>query len=197
MNIFEVARRVGIEERQAALVISEMAPGDDAPAIEIRVHHVFHWSHLSSSKGRLNIPPKGALAISAVAVFLLLGPFLPEDIWAETRPCPKISSGVQVILSDLEARAEPRPEAPQWSGSLAGARVDQEGRLEVTIRTTEITPDVLKELEDHGASIEIYDVPQHIVQAWVPLVKIKELAALPVVTFLDLPNYGVTDRIAE
>ena len=65
------------------------------------------------------------------------------------------------------------------------------------IETTETTPQVLKELEARGSSIEIYDPAQHLVQAWIPVDKIGEVAALPFVKFIDLPNYGVTNRPGE
>ena len=86
---------------------------------------------------------------------------------------------------------------PQWRDALQTARVDQIGRLEVMIETTETTPQVLKELEARGSSIEIHDAVQNLVQAWVPPGKIGEVAALPFVKFVDLPNYGVTNRPGE
>lgn len=86
---------------------------------------------------------------------------------------------------------------PPWSHTPTGARVDGAGRLEVMIQTTETTAEVLKELETRGSSIEIYDAAQNLVQAWISPERIREIAALPFVRFLDLPNYGVTDRLRE
>jgi len=56
---------------------------------------------------------------------------------------------------------------------------------------------VLKELEDHGSAREMYDRAQYLVQAWIPLDKIAEVADLNFVKFLDLPDYGVTNGVRE
>ena len=112
---------------------------------------------------------------------------------AEACPFPNVSSRVLSVLSQLATRTGEATGMPLWSHTLAGARVDGAGRLEVMIQTTETTAGVLKELEARGSSIEIYDAAQNLVQAWIPPEQIREIAALPFVRFLDLPNYGVTD----
>lgn len=115
----------------------------------------------------------------------------------EKTPFPNVSSRLLSVASELQARRGEDRSAAQWGQALGGVRVDKAGRLEVMIQTKETTAQVLKELEDHGISIEIYDAAQNVVQAWLPTDRIKDVAALPFVKFLDLPNYGVTNRPQE
>jgi len=131
------------------------------------------------------------------SMVILLGLFSLAEPGAETPLYPTVSSRVLSILHELEARPKAGTGMPQWSGSLKGARVDKAGRLEVMIRMTEITADMLKELEDHGSAIEMYDQAQNLVQAWIPFDKITEVADLNFVKFLDLPDYGVTNGVRE
>jgi len=130
------------------------------------------------------------------AVFVW-GLFILADLGAETYPIPNVSSRVLMVLGQLATRPGEATGMPPWSHTLTGARVDGAGRLEVMIQTTETTAEVLKELETRGGSIEIYDAAQNLVQAWISPEQIREIAALPFVRFIDLPNYGVTDRLRE
>jgi len=118
-------------------------------------------------------------------------------ILAETLPHPNISSRLLSVVRELESPGEGEMKTPHWRDALQTARVDQIGRLEVMIETTETTPQVLKELDARGSSIEIYDPAQNLVQAWVPPGKIGDVATLPFVKFIDLPNYGVTNRLRK
>ncbi len=90
------------------------------------------------SVGRLTVSPavRNALVHRTLPrllafVVILLKPFGPTHLVAESCPYPNISSRVLSILSEVEARREARMEAPQWFGPLKGARVDNTGRLEV------------------------------------------------------------------
>ena len=132
-----------------------------------------------------------------ILLLFLLCPYLLPNLEAETLPHQNISSRLLSVVRGLETPGEGEMKTPNWLESLQATRVDQVGRLEVMIETTEITPQVLKELEARGGSIEIYDTGQNLVQAWVPPGKIGEVAVLPFVKFVDLPNYGVTNRPGE
>ena len=143
-----------------------------------------------AKQGRFN-------AILAISLICLLGPGGPSGLKVEMGASPNVSSRLLSALSELEARREKGSKAPQWTESVQGVRVDQAGRLEVMIQTTEITPEVLQEVEASGGAIEIYDAAQHLVQAWIPVDKIREVAALPFVKFLDLPNYGISNQTGK
>ena len=133
-------------------------------------------------------------AILAISVTCLLGPGGLSGLKAERGDSPNVSSRLLSALREIEGRREEGSIAPQWTESVQGARVDRAGRLEIMIQTTEMTPEVLKEVEANGSAIEIYDPAQRLVQAWIPVDKIREVAALPFIKFLDLPNYSVTNR---
>jgi len=136
-------------------------------------------------------------AIGVICLFLLLRSVGLSGACAEKAPLPNVSSRLLSAVAELQAIGERGHEAPQWGQTPIGVRVDEAGRLEVMIQTMQVTPVELKELEGLGSSIEIYDAEQNLVQAWVPRDRIKEVAALPFVKFIDLPNYGVTNRPQE
>ena len=133
--------------------------------------------------------PVNALILAA----LLVQSCTFSGAMAEKGPFPNVSSRVLAVLDALEAPRGQGP-TPQWIGPLEGARVDEIGRLQVMISTTETTAQGRNELDARGCSIEIYDDAQNLVQAWVPVDRLKEVAALSFVKFLDLPNYGITNR---
>lgn len=132
-----------------------------------------------------------------ILVLFLVCPFDLPHLEAEILPHPNVSSRLLSAVRKLEVPGEGGKEAPHWLESLETTRVDQVGRLEVMIEMAEITSKTLKDLEARGSSIEIYDTAQSLVQAWVPPARIGEVAALPFVKFIDLPNYGVTNRPEE
>jgi hypothetical protein len=97
-------------------------------------------------------------------------------------------------MQTVEGTPPQRNRGLEELSSSQDIRLDEAGRLEVMIAVTEVTRDTLKELEARGCAIEIYDSIQRLVQAWVPMDRLREVAGLPFVKFLDLPNYGVTNR---
>ncbi len=136
-------------------------------------------------------------SIGLVCMFLLLATVSLSGACAENMALPNVSSRLLSAVAAIQSRKDVGRKTPEWGQALGGVRVDETGRLEVMIQTTETSTRVLKELEVHGMSIEIYDAAQNLVQAWLPTDRIKEVAALPFVKFLDLPNYGVTNRPQE
>lgn len=109
-------------------------------------------------------------------------------------PLPNVSSRVLSLMQAVKGTPSQQNSGLQWMRSLRGVRLDDAGRLEVMIDMTEVTGDTLKDLQARGCAIEIYDPIQRLVQAWIPMDKLREVAGLPFVKFLDLPNYGVTNR---
>ncbi len=133
-------------------------------------------------------------AIAGLSIVFLLGPVGLLDSKGETGIYPNMSSRLLSVLSKVEAQKDAETKVPLWSEELSGARTDSAGRLELMIQTTEISAQILKELEKHGCSIEIYDIGQNLVQGWIAPERVRELAGLSFVKFLDLPNYGVTNQ---
>ncbi len=149
-----------------------------------------HWGNnvVLISESRFKI-------MSAISIILLLGPVGLLDSKGDTDIRPNMSSRLLSHLSKMEAHEDTETKVPSWSEELKGVRLDSAGRLEVMIQTTEITAQVLKELEAHGCSIEIYDAAQNLVQVWISPRQIGEVASLPFIKFLDLPDYGVTNQL--
>jgi len=73
------------------------------------------------------------------------------------------------------------------------ARFDRQGRIEVYITLEIVTEGSLDDLRNAGVEIEIYDASQRLVQGWVLSTQLQVVADLPLVRFIDLPNYGVTN----
>lgn len=112
-------------------------------------------------------------------------------------PLLNVSSRLLSLMQSMKGIATQENMGLQATGSLQGVRLDEAGRLEVMIDMTEVTGDTLEELQARDCSIEIYDPTQRLVQAWVPMDRLREVAGLPFVKFLDLPNYGITNRPAD
>lgn len=109
-------------------------------------------------------------------------------------PLPNVSSRLLSLLQEVESSSAQRNKGLQGLVPLQEVRRDEAGRVEVMIDMTEVTGDTLKELQARGCSIEIYDPAQRLVQIWIPMERLREVAGLPFVKFLDLPNYGVTNQ---
>lgn len=130
----------------------------------------------------------------AVCAVLLMEYIFLVACTAGKGPLSNVSSRLLSLMQVVEGTSAQRNKGIREIRSLQGVRLDEAGRVEVMIDMTEVTGDTLKELEAHSCSIEIYDPAQHLVQAWVPMERLREVAGLPFVKFLDLPNYGVTNR---
>lgn len=138
-------------------------------------------------------PADESVRVAVCAVLLMAHIFLIACT-AGKGPLPNVSSRLLSLMQAVEGTSAQRNRGLQEMRSLHGARLDEVGRLEVMIDMTEVTVDTLKEMQARGCSIEIYDPAQHLVQIWVPMERLREVAGLPFVKFLDLPNYGVTNR---
>lgn len=130
----------------------------------------------------------------AVYTVLLMEHIFLGACTAGKGPLLNVSSRLLSIIQEVEGTGGRMDGWLQELVSSQEVRRDEAGRLEVMIDMTEVTGDTLKELQARDCSIEIYDPTQHIVQAWVPMDKLREVAGLPFVKFLDLPNYGITNR---
>lgn len=144
--------------------------------------------------GRPMRTPVSEMMRVAVCAVLLMEQIVLVACAAGKGPLPNVSSRVLSLMQAVEDTSAQWNSGAQGIGSPQGVRLDEVGRLEVMIDVTEVTRDILNELEARGCSIEIYDRAQHLVQAWVPMERLREVAGLPFVKFLDLPNYGVTNQ---
>lgn len=142
----------------------------------------------------VNAWPRGERVRVAVCAVLLMEHILLVACTAGKGSLPNVSSRLLSFMQAVEGTSAQKNREIHGIRSTQEVRLDEAGRLEVMIDMTEITGDTLKELQARGCSIEIYDPAQHLVQAWVPMERLREVAGLPFVEFLDLPNYGVTNQ---
>lgn len=116
------------------------------------------------------------------------------QIWPESKGHPKIASRLAQMSGAVSLSAQSVLISAPSSESLSDfARFDQKGRVEVYITLEQVTDSTLNALRDAGVEIEIYDASQRLVQGWMTPPHMQAVANLPAVTFIDLPNYGVTN----
>ncbi|HKV99496.1 MAG TPA: choice-of-anchor D domain-containing protein [Vicinamibacterales bacterium] len=120
------------------------------------------------------------------------------------------ASRLSTVLADLVAAAPPRtqvlPAAPAGQArtlfdtlpvsvqdAMRGRRLrmDAASNVQVTVLLSAVTDDTIRDLTTAGAVIEIADAAQRRVQASVPASRLSAVAALPSVTFVQLPHYAV------
>jgi hypothetical protein len=131
---------------------------------------------------------------------------------APSRPRPPKHPKLSTVLADL-ARAVPQqrgqlaagervaPPAnfaietlPKSVGDAVRAgrmRINKEAEVQVYISVAGITDENLQQLRAVGATVELQEKQHRIVQARVPVTRLEEIAALPFVHFVRLPDYGV------
>ncbi len=113
----------------------------------------------------------------------------------ESKVDPKIAS--RVMQAAGVASALSQAQADQFAyltrPMAALARFDQRERIEIYITLEEVTERALTDLRNAGVEIEIYDAAQRLVQGWALVTQLQAVADLPAVSFIDLPNYGVTN----
>lgn len=124
-----------------------------------------------------------ALTILPLVVLLLSSIACRGSITPSKKPRAKLSSSLVRVIEHLRTHGTPPKEA----------RVDGEGRVEVSLTVEGLNGDRLSEMERLGLKVDIYDKASGLVEGWATPGKIEELGALPYVRFIDLPNYGVSN----
>lgn len=116
------------------------------------------------------------------------------QIWPESKGHPKIASRLTQAGRTAPLLAQPGLTPVPLTESLSGfARFDQQGRVEVYITLDHVNESTLNALRNAGVEIEIYAASQRLVQGWIAPSQVQAVADLPAVTFVDLPNYGMTN----
>src|SRR5574337_1445353 len=116
------------------------------------------------------------------------------QIWSESKGHPKIASRLAQAGRTAPLLGLPSLTPAPLTESLSGfARFDQQGRVEVYIALDHVNESTLNALRGAGVAIEIYDASQRLVQGWIAPSQLQAVADLPAVTFVDLPNYGMTN----
>ena len=116
------------------------------------------------------------------------------QIWPESKGHPKIASRLTQAGRTAPLLARPSLTPVPLAESLSGfAQFDQQGRVEVYITLDHVNESTLNALRGAGVEIEIYAASQRLVQGWIAPPQVQAVADLPAVTFVDLPNYGMTN----
>ena len=89
-------------------------------------------------------------------------------------------------VEEQQARAGKRSEIPL----PRGIAIDSNGRVPVVITVTEMTGASFEELRVLSAVVQTHDARSGLVQAFIPLRRVKELAKRPWVRGIRLPSYG-------
>ena len=71
-------------------------------------------------------------------------------------------------------------------------RFDSSGNVQVYIHLENTDESTLQQLRDLGATVEVFNSDWHIVQAWVPISALDQIADLDAVQEITPPDYGVT-----
>jgi hypothetical protein len=148
---------------------------------------------------------------AATLLFVVAAGHREHGLVSQTR-----SSRLTTVLADLAA------EVPQESGTGAPApsslqplnvdalakpirdairggrlRLNDRNEAQVYLLVTEVTDDVVAGIAAAGGRLEIGDAIRRRVQARVPISRLQQVAALPFVRFVRLPNYAVRRRIGS
>ncbi len=70
-------------------------------------------------------------------------------------------------------------------------RINKDAEVQVYIQVAEVTDENLQQFQAAGVTVELSDKQQRIVQGRVPVTRLEEVAALPFVKFVRLPDYGL------
>jgi hypothetical protein len=142
------------------------------------------------------------LALTAVAVVVAVLPFVAQTGSGPADATAKLST----ILAQL-ARAVPQQQGPvAQAGPLSREalpravqdamhgrhlRMNDAGEVQVYVLLQAVDDAALQALSAHGVTVEIRDPARKRVQARVPAGRLQEVASLPMVTFIRLPNYAI------
>ena len=89
-------------------------------------------------------------------------------------------------VEEQQARAGRRSEIPL----PRGIAIDGNGRVPVVITVTEVTGASFEELRVLNAIVQTHDARSGLVQAFIPLRRVKDVAKRPWVRSIRLPSYG-------
>ena len=127
--------------------------------------------------------PRAWLAVIITAGFLALP--TPSRAQEDAKVAPFLLDLI-FFVEEAQAQAGRRSEIPL----PRGLALDSSGRVPVVITVTEITPAHLDELRWLSAVVHAHDARSGLVQAFIYLRRVKDLAKRPWVLGIRLPSYG-------
>jgi hypothetical protein len=82
---------------------------------------------------------------------------------------------------------------PIISISGATAQLNNDDELHVNLTLSNWSTEVQQQLESTGLEIDVLLPDEHIVEGWLPLQNVEDLADLDFVDLVSVPNYGVSN----
>jgi len=70
-------------------------------------------------------------------------------------------------------------------------RINRFGQIQVYIDVAEVNKEVVMQLEEKEATIELSDASLRVVQAWIPFDRIRDVAAMKSVRHIKPPDYAI------
>jgi subtilisin family serine protease len=125
------------------------------------------------------------IGVQLLLAGVLTGPGLAQT----TGKHPKMGSAIVDASQERYSEAFSNRQAA-WARPMS---ITREG-LHVYIHVVEVSGATLASLEALGATIELADPEQRLVQARVPLPQLQAVANLASVTYVRLPDYGIQNR---
>ncbi len=109
-----------------------------------------------------------------------------------TRPAQvnhKISADLRALTDESTGLTG---DALKRSGTLASSRgIDTDGKVQTYIYLSETGQSTIKRLLDRNVELEIVNAEAGLVQAWVPLTRLQEVATLDAVLHIRPPDYAI------
>jgi len=113
---------------------------------------------------------------------------------ATSEPSRKIVSRLRVLIADFRVQGITSESAPATDVSRRFSseflKVDKTGRVQVDVSVTDTSEASLDLLRAHGLDIEIVNREFVMVQGWIPVEKLEDLAGEAVVKRIRPPSYG-------
>lgn len=124
-----------------------------------------------------------------------IGP--PGPLTSETSK--KILHRLRGLIADFRVHGITRETAgtmdPSGRFSSSMLKVDRAGRVQVDVSVSDTTESTLSVLRRHGLDVEIVNADLGIVQGWIAVDALEDLAQEPVVTKIRPPSYGRTRQL--
>ncbi|HEV2177495.1 MAG TPA: S8 family serine peptidase [Terriglobia bacterium] len=150
-------------------------------------------------------PSSAAAGLLLLSVLAVLSPTLtyaaaPERNPKLATPLASLAASIPQVRGPLAVRArlspplgfsiETMPKTARDAVEARHMRINSSGEVQVYVQVAAATEKSLQQLRAASATIEISDQAHRLLQARVPVARLDELAALPFVQFVSLPNYG-------
>ena len=114
----------------------------------------------------------------------------PSEKDSRTPAQRKINS--QLLYEIYRARGQSKPKG--IPSDKTDVRIDARGRALVDVRANPVTETLEKKIRSFGGAIVSVSAEQHSIIAWVPLLKLEQLAAESSVRFIEPAAEGITNR---